>query len=67
MPFNSLSPRFKEDNQSHLSTSHALGPGYYPSQAKRLKSPLRNNLSFGRSERFKGEKNIGPGPGQYKN
>lgn len=65
MPFNSCSPRFKEENPSHLSTSPNVGPGYYPSKFQKLKSPLRGDLSFGRSKRFEMNRGTSPGPGQY--
>ena len=67
MPFNSCSTRFKSQNPSHMSTSDDLGPGYYSSQVKKMKSTQKNNLSFGRSERFQSFKNTAPGPGQYNN
>ncbi|CAI2361765.1 unnamed protein product [Moneuplotes crassus] len=67
MPFNSCSPRFKDANPTHLSTSPALGPGYYPDQVRQLKAPLNDNLSFGRSKRFADSKKTSLGPGQYNN
>jgi hypothetical protein len=32
-----------------------------------VKTPIKDNLTFGRSERFRDGKNEVPGPGQYNN
>jgi len=48
-----------------IGTSEDLGPGFYPSQVKISKLEQRDNLSFGRSNRFGDASKAVPGPGHY--